>query len=968
MMNRLTTLALMTLAGVGITLAQTPAVTFLGEDTTTTGNWKGVYGQDGNYLPDFSANVPAYTLFNPVNVNQRLLDTWVCFSTPCDPRAPLKPQYSYSPTERVKSYNYNRDYEDFQMNTMDNATHRIALYFADYEYFGRSITVTAHNTATGATLDTRLLSSYSGGVYLVYNYTGAVDFKIQDNFPLTDLIPNGTVSAFFWGGSGGPPTQAPAAPVVYFSPTGPAAGSTVSGTVSLQVAVDSGPGVKTVQYYLDGAALGSPQTFFITNILGSPILYPFNYNWDTTTASSGQHTLTARATDVNGLATLSAGLAVIVNNGTSTGGGGGGGTTPPPAPTVTINSISSPVSGTVNISSATNSSVVSVQYQLNGSNLGPLETTAPFTYAWSTATFANGPYSLTAIASDASSNHVTSTAVNVTVNNVAPPSSDTVTFLGKDTTTIGNWKGVYGQDGQFMAQITYNAPSYSKLNPINETEQVLNDYATDPRALLKVQGQFSSTERVESYYAALSSMSFQVNTSDNLTHRIALYFCDYNNTGASVTVNALDTPTGNVLNTQVLASYAGGVYLIYNYQGTITFQVVNNVQTAFPPAATLAALFWGGSGGPPTGGSTGPAPTITITTPGAGTVSGTVSISSSISDSATITGVQYKYNGSNLGAVQTIGPNYTYSWNTTQTSNGGPFALTAVLTDNANSPTTSAGVMITVNNQAAPVAPTITINPVNSTVSGNVTLNATVSASVTKVQYFLDNVALSGVLTSPFSFTWNTTTTSNGAHTITATASTAANVTANATGVPVNVNNVTSPTGNTVTFLRQDTTTLGNWKGSYGQDGVYMAQITYSAPSYASFNPDNEGEVVLNYYATDPRALLKVQGQFSSTERIESYYNALGTMNFAIHSLDTATHRIALYFCDYTSAGQSVTINAVDSTSGKVLNTQVLTNYTAGIYLVYTYSGQVTFNVLNNNSNSGAIAGSVAGFFWGGSN
>ena len=954
------------LAIAGPAMAQTPSVTFLGEDTATVGNWKGVYGQDGNYFADFAFDVPSYLTFNPVNVNQRLLDEWSCWTTPCDPREPLKFQDSYSTAERVKSYDYNRASEDFQLTALDSATHRIALYFADYEYFGRSITVTAHNTATGATLDTRVLASYSGGVYFVYSYTGSVDFMIQDNFPLTDLIPNATVSAFFWGGSGGPPAQAPTAPVVYFSPTGPAAGSSVSGTVSLQVALDSGPGVQTVQYYLDGAPLGSPLSFFITDILATPILYPFNLNWDTTTASSGQHTVSAKATDANGLSTLSAGLMLIVNNGTTS--GGGGGTTPPPAPTVSINSITSPVSGTVNISSTTNSSVVSVQYQLNGSNLGPLETTAPFSYAWSTATFANGPYTLTAIASEASNNQVTSTGVNVTVNNVAPPTSDTVSFLGKDTSTVGNWKGVYGQDGQFMAAITYNAPSYSKFNPINETEEVLNNYATDPRALLKVQGQFSPTERVESLYAALSTMSFQVNTSDNQTHRIALYFCDYNFTGASVTVNAIDTPTGNVLNTQMLTGYAGGVYLIYNYQGTITFQIVNNVQTASPPAATVSAFFWGGSGGPPTGGSTGPAPTISITTPGAGTVSGTVSVSASITDSATITGVQYQYNGSNLGPVQTVGPNYTYSWNTTGTSNGGPFLLTAILTDNANSPTTSPGVMITVNNQAAPVPPSITINPVNSTVSGNVTLSSTVSSSVVTVQYYLDSVALGGPVTSPFSYTWNTTTASNGPHTITATASTASSATATATGVAVTVNNTTSPTGNAVTFLRQDTTTLGNWKGVYGQDGVYMAAITYSPPSYASFNPDNEGQVVLNNYATDPRALLKVQGQFSSTERIESYYDALGTMTFAINSFDTATHRIALYFCDYTSAGQSVTINAVDSTSGKVLNTQVLTNYSVGIYLVYTYSGQITFDVANNNPNPGSIAGSVAAFFWGGSN
>src|SRR5262249_52479600 len=138
--------------------------------------------------------------------------------------------------ERVFAYYYQREWVDFQINATDNQPHRFALYFCDYEYYGRQITVVAHNTATGATLDSRVLSNYSGGVYLVYNYTGAVDFTVIDNItPTTKTIPNGTVSGFFWGGSGGPPSQAPAGPVVNFDPLGPQSGSTVSGTVPIQV-------------------------------------------------------------------------------------------------------------------------------------------------------------------------------------------------------------------------------------------------------------------------------------------------------------------------------------------------------------------------------------------------------------------------------------------------------------------------------------------------------------------------------------------------------------------------------------------------------------------------------------------------------------------------------------------------------------------------------------------------------------
>ena len=42
--------------------------TFLRTDTTTQGNWKGVYGLDGYVIPGSNANqVPGYTTFTPAN-------------------------------------------------------------------------------------------------------------------------------------------------------------------------------------------------------------------------------------------------------------------------------------------------------------------------------------------------------------------------------------------------------------------------------------------------------------------------------------------------------------------------------------------------------------------------------------------------------------------------------------------------------------------------------------------------------------------------------------------------------------------------------------------------------------------------------------------------------------------------------------------------------------------------------------
>jgi hypothetical protein len=90
--------------------------------------------------------------------------------------------------------------------------------------------------------------------------------------------------------------------------TDPPTGAKVSGVVSVAAKVASQSSV-SVQFKLDGQPLGAPVT--------AP---PFMTQWDTRTAGAGTHTLTATATDANGLVGASTGVVVTVDN-----------TAPPPA-------------------------------------------------------------------------------------------------------------------------------------------------------------------------------------------------------------------------------------------------------------------------------------------------------------------------------------------------------------------------------------------------------------------------------------------------------------------------------------------------------------------------------------------------------------------------------------------------------------------------------------------------------------
>jgi len=97
------------------------------------------------------------------------------------------------------------------------------------------------------------------------------------------------------------------APTVSLS--APANGATVTGTaVAVSANALDDAGVAGVQFLLDGASLGAENT-----------ASPWSVTWNTTTASSGVHILSARARDVAGNVGIAANVTVIVDNQPPTG-------------------------------------------------------------------------------------------------------------------------------------------------------------------------------------------------------------------------------------------------------------------------------------------------------------------------------------------------------------------------------------------------------------------------------------------------------------------------------------------------------------------------------------------------------------------------------------------------------------------------------------------------------------------------
>lgn len=93
--------------------------------------------------------------------------------------------------------------------------------------------------------------------------------------------------------------------------------------------------------------------------------------------------------------------------------------TTPPTVTVTAPANGSNASGTValNATAADNVGVTGVQFQVDGTNVGAVDATAPYSVLWDTTTATNGTHTIGAVARDAAGNTRSAGKISVAVNN-----------------------------------------------------------------------------------------------------------------------------------------------------------------------------------------------------------------------------------------------------------------------------------------------------------------------------------------------------------------------------------------------------------------------------------------------------------------------------------------------------------------------------------------------------------------------
>ena len=146
------------------------------------------------------------------------------------------------------------------------------------------------------------------------------------------------------------------------------------------------------------------------------------------------------------------------------------------------------------------------------------------------------------------------------------------------------------------------------------------------------------------------------------------------------------------------------------------------------------------------------------------------------------------------------------------------------------------------------------------------------------------------------------------------------------------------------TFVAADTATGGTWTGSYGADGYWDFNGASALPSYAQITPAGQSSWTWNASTADPRAPQTSPG---STDRIAATMFSANSFTLDLNLTDGQPHEVALYMLDWDSSSRAQNVMVNDVWTGAVLDTQSVSGFHNGQWLVWDLTGHVTITITN---------------------
>jgi hypothetical protein len=595
--------------------------------------------------------------------------------------------------------------------------------------------------------------------------------------------------------------------------------------------------------------------------------------------------------------------------------------------------------------------------------------------------------------------------------------SGQASFAGLDTTTQGNWRGIYGADGYSIESDFQSIPLYASFAVQNGLNYVWDPYPSETRDLQRA----STSARIAATWYSTQSFSFNINFTDGNTHEFALYALDWDSQGRSETIQISDANTGAALDARTISNFSNGVYLVWNLAGHVTISVT----VAAGPNGVISGAFFGGSNG------SNAASNVTVSPPVANLAAGQTQQFTALVQNLAGQAVTWSISP-NLGTISSIGlytapaavtsaqaltvtaassagtgtatvdltPGAAASFVTSDSSTQGnwhgiyggdgysvagdsqsiPGYASFAVQDQVNytwAASTSDSRALQTGNGAGRIA-AAWYNPQTYTFDVNFTDRAfhpvalyaidwdalgraeTIQILDANTQALLDTRTISNFANGVY-LSWNL----YGHVTIQVTTTNSVNAEISgvffgggtSSGSGANAQGGGSAPSGTVSFVALDSTTQGNWQGAYGTDGYFVANDSENMPVYANFDMQNQFNYVWDANGVQARDLEKASGP----GRIAATWYNPRTFTFDVNFTDGNSHTFALYALDWDNFGRAETVQILDANTNAVLDSRSVANFTNGVYLVWKLSGHVTLSVTTTSDANAAISGMFFG-------
>ena len=471
----------------------------------------------------------------------------------------------------------------------------------------------------------------------------------------TDICSTWHVAKFF--GLDNSDTAAPSASI-----SSPLNGASVSGTVKVTASASDNVGVSKVEFSIDNV------------LVGTDTASPFEYVWNTATATNGTHALKAKAYDAAGNTATSSTISVTVSGGISD--------TTPPTVAITFPTGGATVAGAIDIAATATDDigVTKVEFLIDGVVVGQGVSAlqaGPYAFNWNTTAYATGLHTLQAKAYDAAGNLASSTSVSVTVDQASVRFTERFSSSGPDNAgwSLGNWTlNTSDQSGVTGSQSIHGA-ALTSFNTVTQTATVSVTLAANPRL---------------TYWRKLDL--YGANTSASAAFKVVV------NDGVDTVVDSA-TRSGLGSITESTWTQRADVNLSAFANKTVTLKFIVTATDTGSNTSRAKAWVDGITVGPPSDAADTTPPAVNVTAPATGaTVSGTVDMTASASDGVGVRKVEFYIDGV-LAHTDTESP-YAFTWNTAGVANGS-HSLMAKAYDAASNVGTDNDTTVTVSNGTA---------------------------------------------------------------------------------------------------------------------------------------------------------------------------------------------------------------------------------------------------------------------------